>query len=239
MSAPPVVDPFRAVHRENRRRVAARGLVLGLAASAIAAAGWILPGAVAAPPPSVTAQPAATTAAVDTVAAPGPTGGETAPVGTDPGAVATVEAGPDAVAPPGPDTLAAPPAAPSPQPVDASPVPRPITPAVHTIGIHTSGYQAELDQCLWVRMDLAGASAPIVGAHNNCGGDVVLELEPGQLVDLAGEELDGRYAVAGSRNGRPGQNAAEATAGFGAAVILQTCYFEGPDVRLVALVPVA
>lgn len=234
MSAP--VDPFRVVHRANRRRLAARGLLLGLAASAIAAAGWILPGAVAVPPPSVTAQPAATTAVVDTVPAPGPAAGETAQVGTDPDVAAPVGAGPDGVAPPAPDALAAPPAAPSPQPVE--PAPLPITPTVHTIGIHTSGYQAELDQCLWVRMDLTGASAPIVGAHNNCGGDVVLGLEPGQLVDLAGQGLDGRYAVVGSRNGRPGQNAAEATAGFGAAVILQTCYFEGPDVRLVALVPV-
>ncbi|NLP84407.1 hypothetical protein HF576_11135 [Microbacterium sp. CFH 90308] len=236
MSAP--ADPFRDVHRANRRRVAVRGLVVGLAASAIAAAGWILPGAVAASPSSVTAQPAATAAAVDTVPAPGPAAGETAPVGTDPDAVAPVEAGPDAATPPTPDALAAPPAVPSPPPVESPPAPLPITPAVHTIGIHTSGYQAELDQCLWVRMDLAGASAPIVGAHNNCGGDVVLGLEPGQLVDLAGQGLDGRYAVAGSRDGRPGQNAAEATAGFGAAVILQTCYFEGPDVRLVALVPV-
>ncbi|WP_127819166.1 hypothetical protein [Microbacterium sp. CPCC 204701] len=107
------------------------------------------------------------------------------------------------------------------------------------IGIHTSGYQAELDRCLWVRMDLAGASAPIVGAHNNCGGDVVLRMHPGDVVELTGEQLDGRYTVAGSRDGRPGQDAAEATAGFGATVILQTCYFEGPDVRLVALIPLS
>jgi hypothetical protein len=48
MSAAPGVDPFRVVHHENRRGVAARGHLLGLAAPAIAAAGWILAGAVGA-----------------------------------------------------------------------------------------------------------------------------------------------------------------------------------------------
>ena len=48
MSAAPVVDPFRVVHRANRRRLAARGVLLGPAAPAIVAAGWILAGAVGA-----------------------------------------------------------------------------------------------------------------------------------------------------------------------------------------------
>ena len=55
--------------------------------------------------------------------------------------------------------------------------------------------------------------------------------------NLTGEQLDDRSTVAGSRDDRPGEDAAEATAGLDAAVALQTCYFEGLDVRMVALVP--
>lgn len=104
------------------------------------------------------------------------------------------------------------------------------------IAIDTSGYQAELDACLWVRMDL-GAVAPIVGAHTSCGGSVILEMATGDPVVLTGTGLDGAYLVADSRDAEVGAVAATATAGLTADVILQTCY-PGADgrVRLVALV---
>ena len=102
------------------------------------------------------------------------------------------------------------------------------------IGIDTVGYQKELDRCLWVRMDL-GATAPIVGRHNYCGGDVVLGLDPGDRVDLEGKGLDGSYVVSGTRDAHAGDNALEATRGLAAAVILQTCDYDKDAVRLVAL----
>jgi hypothetical protein len=104
-----------------------------------------------------------------------------------------------------------------------------------TIAIDTVGFQAELDKCLWVRMDL-GIPSPLVGAHNNCGGDIVLAMTKGDTVALSGEELTGRYIVTDYRNARVGESAAHATASLMADVILQTCY-PGANgrVRLVAL----
>ncbi len=103
------------------------------------------------------------------------------------------------------------------------------------IAIDTTGYQDELDQCLWVRMDL-GAAAPIVGAHNNCGGSIVLDMHIGDTVTLVGAALDGTYVVFDSRDAHAGDEAAEATAGWNAAVILQTCYWNsGGEERLLAL----
>lgn len=127
------------------------------------------------------------------------------------------------------------------QEVAEPPEPTPLTvlpltgPQSWAIAIGAVGYQAELDQCIWVRMDLA-ATAPIVGAHNYCGGGDVLEMALGDSVTLMGTGLDGVYLVTDSRDARAGDNAAQATAGLSAAVILQTCYWrnDGSE-RLVAL----
>lgn len=108
-------------------------------------------------------------------------------------------------------------------------------PASWSITIDTVGYQAEIDQCLWVRMNL-GTVAPIVGAHNYCGGADVLEMAIGDSVTLAGTGLDGLYLVTDSRDAHAGDNAAQATAGLVAAVILQSCYWSNDGTeRLVAL----
>lgn len=119
-----------------------------------------------------------------------------------------------------------------------TPQPLPSTgpgPRTWAITIDTTGYQAEIDQCLWVRMDL-GIQAPVVGAHNYCGGSVVLEMAIGDTVTLAGTGLDGTYRVASERLAYAGDNAAEATAGVVADVILQTCFWvdDGSE-RLIAL----
>lgn len=108
-------------------------------------------------------------------------------------------------------------------------------PSAWAISIDTTGYQAEIDECLWVRMDL-GAAAPIVGAHNYCGGGIVLEMQLGHTVDLVGTGLDGSYVVTESRDARGGDPAAAATAGMTASVILQTCYWiDDGSVRLLGL----
>ncbi|MFG6446573.1 hypothetical protein ACFXQA_15035 [Microbacterium sp. P07] len=229
-------DPFRVVHRAHRRRTFGLTVTGVVAASALAAVTWLVPAAVAdqpalAPPAAITTQP------VPAPEAPAPASVPEAPVAGAPA--------PETVTTPA-AVLAAPPPAdestPGSAPVEAAPSPEPppvvAAPVERVIAIDTTGYQAELDQCLWVRMNLTGASAPIVGAHNNCGGEIVLDLVPGDVVTLSGQNLDGRFVVVGSRDGRPGQNAREATQGLGASVILQTCYFDGPDVRLVALVRV-
>jgi hypothetical protein len=85
-------------------------------------------------------------------------------------------------------------------------------------------------------MDL-GAVAPIVGAHTRCGGAAVLTLATGARVELQGQGLDGGFVVADARDAHAGDDAAEATAGLAADVILQSCYPGASGrVRLVALV---
>jgi len=105
------------------------------------------------------------------------------------------------------------------------------------IAVDTTGYQAEIDECLWVRMDLGG-QAPIVGAHNYCGGGVVLEMEFGDVVTMTGTGLDGRYLVSDARDARAGDIAAAAIKGMVGSLILQTCYWsDDGTVRLVGLTP--
>jgi hypothetical protein len=139
-------------------------------------------------------------------------------------AVTAVSSAPVPVAPP-PATV----------PVPAPPVVA--GPVVRTITIAATGYQAELDACQWVRMDLLD-TVPMVGAHTSCGGSMVLALHDGDVVRLVGQGLDGTYRTLDSRDAHSGDDAATATDGMDAAIILQTCYpGTSGRVRLVGLVP--
>jgi hypothetical protein len=126
-------------------------------------------------------------------------------------------------------------AAASPPPVDHHPTVAWTAPSTWTIQIDTEGHQPELDQCLWVRMDFTD-TVPIVGKHNYCGGDIVLNMTRGQTVQLTGLGLDGRYIVTGDRQAFSGDLPSDATAGLDATVILQTCWFDTTlGMRLVTL----
>jgi hypothetical protein len=111
-----------------------------------------------------------------------------------------------------------------------------VAPADWAISIATTGFQHELDSCEWVRMNL-DAVVPIVGAHNYCGGDIVLRMSAGDTVTLEGNGLTGNYVVSEARDAWAGENAATATSGLSATVILQTCYYsnDGRE-RLVGLI---
>jgi len=204
-----VTDPFRDYHRARHRTAVVRVLASVVLVGGLG--GGLTALAAAAPEPAVVRSAASTpTASVE-----------------EPAPTALPE--PAASAPPAPP--------PEPEPLAAAGGPR-----SWSIHVDTAGYQAEIDQCLWVRMDL-GLDAPIIGAHNYCGGSVVLEMQLGDTVALAGAGLDGTglsgtYIVASERDARAGDNAAAATAGFEAAVILQTCYWvdDGSE-RLLALLP--
>ena len=128
-------------------------------------------------------------------------------------------------------------AVPEEAPVVAAPAP--VVPAGPdwSISIGAIGLQAEVDQCIWVRMDFSAAvTIPIVGAHNFCGGGIVLEMTPGQTVSLSGAGLDGSYVVADGRDAWADADAADAIAGMSGDVILQTCYWDdNGTLRLVAL----
>ncbi|HPU02636.1 MAG TPA: hypothetical protein PLY47_01970, partial [Rhodoglobus sp.] len=118
----------------------------------------------------------------------------------------------------------------------ASPVAERRAPVIEwTITVDTIGYQDALDACLWTRMDFDGV-VPIVGAHNFCGGDIVLDMNVGEIVHLVGAGVDGTYVVTGDRQVYPGDDAIEATAGLDSPVLLQTCYWDvDQGMRLVAL----
>jgi len=106
-----------------------------------------------------------------------------------------------------------------------------------TIPIGAIGLQAEVDSCIWVRMDFSSAvPLPIVGAHNFCGGGIVLEMLPGQTVALSGAGLDGTYVVGEERDARADDYAEDAIAGMTGDVVLQTCHWaDDGTLRLVAL----
>ena len=209
-------SPFDDVHRAHGRRIAA--IVTGW----VVAAGIVIAGMAAVG--SASAQPAPTDATIPFDAA--------AAVSE---AVATVSATPAPVATTPTIAPAADPDAPAPAPAST---PAPASgPASRTITITATGYQAELDACQWVRMNLLD-TVPMVGAHTSCGGSLVLGLHDGDIVRLVGQGLDGTYRVIDSRDARSGDDAAAATAGMGAAIILQTCYpGTSGRVRLVGLVP--
>jgi hypothetical protein len=108
-----------------------------------------------------------------------------------------------------------------------------------SIHVTAAGFQKELDACQWVRMDL-GAPAPIVGAHNYCGGSIVLQMRTGDTVTLAGKGVSGNYVMTGARVAHAGDVVETVTAGMSADVILQTCWQNsGGRERLVELTRVA
>ena len=105
-----------------------------------------------------------------------------------------------------------------------------------SISITATGRQAALDRCVWVRMDFDGVPAPIVGAHNRCGGDIILSMTVGDLVTVHGKSLDGQYFVIGTRDVLAGSSAKVATSNYPAAAYLLTCYYNGNGKeRLLAL----
>lgn len=211
---------FAEFHRDRRwsrlRRVVPALVVV---AAAIVGSGWLIVGHPHPEPSMVLAGPGAAIGATSS-----PTT-DAAPV---PVPVPAVSGNADAPAP-----VTAPPVTASPAPVPApGAVPR--EQRTVDITVDTRGFQAELDRCEWVRMDV-GAVAPIVGAHNFCHGDVILDLAAGDLVHVAGTDLDGDYQVTGSRDAHAGDDAATATAGLRADLLLQTCYWDDSGLRLVTL----
>ncbi|GAA2182992.1 hypothetical protein GCM10009785_24610 [Brooklawnia cerclae] len=238
-------DAFRAVHAHERRSRAARTLGMLAGVVALAAFAGVLPGmasgavpAPTGPPGGITAPPSAAPA-VPGQAGDSPTGsaqpGESDELPPSTGSAGSVDPANESQPLPSLEVSEAP--NPTQSQAGSGMATGPAVPRELRIEVGATGYQAEIDRCQWVRMDL-GAVAPIVAAHDYCGGSVVLDLLTGDRVDLAGQGLDGRYVVAGSRDARPGQDAAEATAGLVATVLLQTCYPDGAHVRLVVLVPV-
>jgi hypothetical protein len=101
--------------------------------------------------------------------------------------------------------------------------------------VANTGGQDAVDQCAGGLTDMTA----VVGMkeqryfpiHNQCGGDPILKLEPGDTVFIA--EL-GAFAVVDARDVSRGDTTA-ALNGLGGAILVQTCYDFGPDMRVVGL----
>jgi hypothetical protein len=215
--------PLARFHRQRRRELVLRRVPLALLAVAAGGAmSWVF-----VTQPSNGPAASAVAPATHEASAGAPSG--TLLAGPAP-EVATPDPPPDA------DPRDLPPDA---APSDAAPGgaasdPAPRAQQSFSIAVATRGFQTELDRCEWVRMDV-GAVAPIVGAHNFCDGDVVLAMNVGDLVAVTGTDLDGDYQVTGSRDAHAGDDAAAATSGLTADLLLQTCYWTGGALRLVTL----
>ncbi|GGH49890.1 hypothetical protein GCM10010921_28270 [Microbacterium album] len=243
-------DPFGPYHRARAAAAAGRAVVLSVLAAGLVGA-MMAPAVASGGVPAVAAAPERVAGAE---ASPGDAEAEAPPSG-DPGAgepgagesAAGNGAGDTLPAPDPADGLAQHPAPPEttapPEngtpPADGTPRTSPsvtdgtVEPRRIRIDIDALGYQAEIDQCLWVRMDFQAVNVPIVGAHNYCGGDVLLDLQPGDIVVLTAHGLDGEYVVTGDREVRTGEYVSVATAGLTGDVILQTCYWDTGTTRLV------
>ncbi len=221
MTPPPAArDPFAAYHRARRP-----GIVLRRGLATVAVVGTVAAGVFLVITAPATPQTATVALASNTIPDIQPDAGAETATGAG-------DAGGDAAAPDAPLPSPAPAATAPSVPAQPAPAAAPAEPTgPYSIRIAATGYQAEVDRCQWVRMNL-GAVAPIVGAHNNCGGAIVLTMTPGQEVDLTGQGLDGRYVVTGGRDAHAGEIAAEATSGITADVLLQTCYFSGHGAEL-------
>ncbi|MFC6355167.1 hypothetical protein [Luethyella okanaganae] len=214
-----VGDPFIVYHRRGRRTAALRLVALAIATGvAVSGAWWLAPRFAEAAPAPTTALSPAMVPMVPQIAQEVPQRVAEQSPNTLPSIdLGSREASPADVATSKPHT--------------------PQSPArSFEIPVTATGYQTEIDQCQWVRMDI-GAVAPIVGAHTSCGGEIVLDMQAGDRVFLTGNGVDGGYEVAMSRDAHAGDDAATATAGLSAVVILQSCYRDRDAVRLVGLLP--
>ncbi|MCY7290058.1 MAG: hypothetical protein LH624_17895 [Cryobacterium sp.] len=221
--APPE-NPFSDYHRAKSRKSFARIAAIGvLAALTVGLVSLVAPAA-----PPVARELTAASAGVESSGAPTQQQAASTEPGSELASDPTAAVALPAPATPAIGSIAPPPAQPA----------LPTTGAASwTIAVDTTGYQPEIDECLWVRMDLGG-HAPIVGAHNYCGGGIVLEMALGDVVTMTGTGLDGRYVVSDARDARAGDTAATAIKGMGGSLILQTCYWsDDGSVRLVGLTP--
>ncbi len=107
-----------------------------------------------------------------------------------------------------------------------------------------TGGQTELDYCDGTFTEMRSYRRhdmpPIWAAHNNCGGDVILPVELGDVIDLEQGGIVNRYNVVDIRETPKVWVTTEALIGLQGDVVLQSCYYGGTDVpmKFIGLDPV-
>lgn len=98
-----------------------------------------------------------------------------------------------------------------------------------------AGGQAELDACdaKWVEQTTYRVDdlQPVYAAHNYCGGDIALDWDTGDLVDVAGRGLHRVTDV----KAIPSTARADDLIGLKGELLLQTCFWGSERTRIVAL----
>lgn len=101
------------------------------------------------------------------------------------------------------------------------------------------GGMAELDGCdgsfVRIRSYEAIEVQPVHAAHNNCHGEVILPLEVGDQLEVAGRGL---WEVTEIRDLSKTWSAADELLGMKGKLILQTCYWGEPTMKFIAIRPV-
>jgi len=106
---------------------------------------------------------------------------------------------------------------------------------VWTTWVANSGDQAAVDACTggltyWGSYYGLGYY-PI---HRHCGGSTILDLQVGQQIKITGGELDGVWTVQAAKVVQKGDNVS-VMQGMPGSIVLQTCYNNTTDMRLVSL----
>lgn len=112
-----------------------------------------------------------------------------------------------------------------------------------TLTLGASGGVSELDRCDGTFTEMLSYSSdqfqiqPVWAAHNNCGGDVVLSWETGQVIDVTQAGVTSQYLVADIRTTAKHWSTTEELVGMTGALIVQSCYYGEDKMRFVGLVP--
>ena len=124
-------------------------------------------------------------------------------------------------------------------PTTSTPTPEPTPEPAFSIWVANIGGDAELDTCTGGFTHLVGFtttnSVPqtMLASHNFCGGDVVLAMFLGDVVSVDGD----LFSVVEVRD-VPKELTPADIQGFAGTVLLQTCYYNSDQMKLVALEPV-
>lgn len=113
-----------------------------------------------------------------------------------------------------------------------------------TVVLGGQGGQAEIDRCDGTFVRLAEFAEvhdlqPTYSAHNGCGGNAILPLGIGDVVDVVGEDgVVVQHEVVDVRNVPQRTSTTEDVKGMGGEILVQTCYWDDRTMKFTGLAPV-
>ncbi|MBC9927311.1 hypothetical protein [Leucobacter sp. cx-169] len=120
-----------------------------------------------------------------------------------------------------------------------------VTGGTPTVTLGGVGGQAQLDVCdgKFIEMDAYRVQAdlpPTFSAHNGCGGDTVLMVPVGGVIDVVGRDgVTRTFTVTEERRLNKDTTTTADVAGMTGEHILQTCFWDDATMRFISLAPAA